>query len=178
MTTYFNQELLTLNMAKALREVTVGLYYHVSQHRDAPKPPGRIIASEPFTKSIYGEAPEPGPDDYYWCEACQDKHLRECFNDAPPLLGTEPWVHYRVELPPEGGYQARDTVLKQEKAGLKGERIKFTNEGDQAWDVGGFFLLKDDTTVLYDDGWMSGVNKPVPPGVTVEAVPEIRISDS
>lgn len=106
-------------------------------------PAARVIECRDYERVKYGEPPEPEQADYFWCEICQEHHLRECFDGSPPVIGVEPWRLCHVELAERLGY--RRIALPRPEPPFKDNmyefpEIEYKNRGRLIWVIDGWFL--------------------------------------
>lgn len=105
-----------------------------------------ILMERPFTRNIYSDIKEPGPGDYYLCSHCGERHLRECFDEGPDVIGKEEWVRYFVEVPEGDGYRRRLVppaewrMVEGNPGVLEADKYTIENLGETPWSVGGWFI--------------------------------------
>lgn len=159
--------------------VEVGLFMLVHQKEEDGElqtEKSRVIAIKKYSQDIYGPEPEPGPDDYYRCRACEEEHLRECFSFFRPVLGSVAYLLYSLELPEGHGYHRsiQDTkTWTQEKNSLIGPEITWTNLGVEPWPLRGCFMMSKGELLVYEKFSQGEIS--VPPGGTLRLHPQLVI---
>jgi len=105
-------------------------------------PAKRTIHCEDYTRNAYSDAREPEESDYYYCGACHEMHLRECFDGSPVIIGTEQWRRCEVELAPRLGYERIpvETPKDVSKNVVTYQEIEFKNRRHLTWISDGWFI--------------------------------------
>jgi hypothetical protein len=83
------------------------------------------------------------PGDYYWCEDCQDNHLRDCFDASPPVIGVAPWRRCYVELNERLGYRRAERESPKPpflNNIITFQAVTFTNHTRLIWVTDGWFI--------------------------------------
>jgi len=160
--------------------VEIGLFF-VADRKVRGKYPSfpaeRTIHCEEYQQDTYADAPEPKESDYYYCDSCHEKHLRECFDDTPVITGTELWRRCEVELAPRLGYKRIPVDNPKQIASDKGietfQEVEFTNPTRLVWIADGWFIAYQGHVIgleLFSTGCMR-----IPKDASLRLTPRITI---
>ena len=141
-------------------------------------PVERIIYCEEYQHDIYADAPEPEERDYYWCEDCQDTHLRECFDDSLVITGTELRRRCEVELAPRLGYKRihvdNPKQIASDKGAVTFQEVEFANPTRLVWIADGWFIAYQGQVLAIELFNMGRIS--IPKDRSLRLTPTVRIN--